>query len=141
MIYKQGDIDQIPQIIDVVTKMVVGTKIAPPSQKKLERIIQHFYTEGVWDGDKLVAFMAGQLSETFLNDEINAYEKGLFVLPEYRGGSTAFRLVKNFEAWARSKGAAYVWMGQSVGQNKEKTLHFFERLGYECQGFTTCKKL
>lgn len=123
--------------------MVEGTAFAPPTANKITRLIAggQYYTEGVWAEDGLIAFMAGQLSETYLNDEINAYEKGLFVVPEHRGGTIAVRLVRNFEAWARKSGAKNIWMGQSVGQNQQSTLHFFERLGYPCQGFITCKKL
>ena len=107
----------------------------------MEWIVANWYTEGVWLDDKLIAFMVGTVSETFLNEERNAYEKGLFVLPEHRGGTTSVRLVRNFEAWAKKRGAVNVWLGQSVGQNMESTLKFFGRLGYECQGFITCKKL
>lgn len=123
--------------------MVEGTAFQPPTIPKMHRFItnKNNYHEGVWLAGTLIAFMCGTLSETFLNDEVNAYEKGLFVAPEHRGGSLAVRLVRNFEAWAKKAGASNVWMGQSVGQNRESTLKFFERLGYKCQGFTTCKKL
>lgn len=141
MIYRPAVITDIPQIREVVGRMVAGTCFAPPTEQKLARIVANYYTECVFHEDALIAFMTGQLSETFLNDEVNAYEKGLFVVPEHRGGSIAVRLVKNFETWARKNGASNIWLGQSVGQNQDKTLHFFQRLGYECQGFITCKKL
>ena len=132
----------VPQIVEVVSRMVEGTKFAPPTEQKIMRFITgDYYNEGIWFEGQLIAFMAGRVSETFLNNEINAYEMGVFVLPEYRGTRHSVRLIRHFEEWARSRGAANVWLGQSVGQRKNETLHFFERLGYECQGFITCKKL
>ena len=143
MVYRPATASDVGSIHGVVSRMVEGTCFLPPTHKKLERVVTggNFYHEGVWDGDELVAFMVGQLSETFLNDEVNAYEKGLLVVPEHRGGTIAVRLVRKFEAWARMSGAKNIWLGQSVGQNQTSTLHFFERLGYLCQGFITCKKL
>lgn len=141
MIFRPGAITDISQAMSAITLMVEGTAFAPPVESKLRWAIENWYTEGAWDGDVLAGFMVGNISETFLNHERNAYEKGLFVLPAYRGGTTAVRLIRNFEAWAKSNGAANIWLGQSVGQNMQATLKFFERLGYTCQGFTTCKKL
>lgn len=141
MIFRKATAEDIPEIASVVARMVEGTKFLPPTHNKLRRVVANWYTECVWIDGRLAAFMAGTACETFLNDEFNAYEKGLFVVPEHRGGTLAVRLVKNFEAWARAQGAKKVWLGQSVGQNQKKTLRFFERLGYESQGFTTCKEL
>ena len=141
MIFRPGTVADLPQAMSAITLMVEGTAFAPPVESKLRWAIQNWYTEIAWDGDVLAGFMVGNISETFLNNERNAYEKGLFVLPSHRGGSIAIRLIRNFEAWAREQGASQIWMGQSVGQNMESTLHFFQRLGYECQGFMTCKKL
>ena len=141
MIYRRATLEDIPQIIECVTRMVQGTEFEPPIPEKMAKVIQNWYTEGVWDGEKLVGFMVGQVCETFLNTQLNAYEKGLFVLPEHRGGTMAVRLLRNFEAWAKTQCAQKVWLGQSVGQNKEATLKFFERQGYVCQGCYTGKTL
>lgn len=141
MIFRQATIDDSERIFNLVCRMVYGTSIAQPTLQKIQRIIKNNYLECVFDGDTLAGFIGGHLSETFLNNQKNAYDNGLFVAPEYRGGTIAVRLIKNFETWAKSNGAEYIWLSQSVGHNTEKTLHFFERLGYACQGFTTCKKL
>ncbi len=141
MIFRPGTVADLPQAMSAITLMVEGTAFAPPVESKLRWAIEHWYTQGAWEGELLVGFMVGTVSETFLNNERNAYEKGLFVLPSHRGGTTAMKLIRNFEAWAKEQGAANIWLGQSVGQNMQATLKFFERLGYKCQGFTTCKKL
>jgi GNAT superfamily N-acetyltransferase len=130
-------------MVAVVSRMVAGTKFAAPTDDKVLRMIQRpngFATCAVVDG-QIVGFMAGYVGETFLNHEVNAYEQGLYVMPEHRGSTIAVRLVREFEAWARARGAKNIWLGQSVGQDQMQTLHFFERLGYACQGFITCKTL
>lgn len=141
MIFKLARLEDAELICSLVARMVYGTAIAQPTIAKVQHIIKNNYLECVFDGNILAGFMAGHVGETFLNSEINAYDNGLFVAPEYRGGSSAIKLIKNFETWAKAQGASNIWLSQSVGQNQEKTLHFFERLGYVCQGFTTCKKL
>lgn len=132
-----------PAMVRVVTRMVEGTKFAPPTEDKVLRMIQrpNGFASCAVVGGEIVGFMAGYIGETFLNHEVNAYEQGLYVVPEHRGSTIAVRLVREFEAWARARGAKNIWLGQSVGQDQEQTLHFFERLGYECQGFITCKTL
>lgn len=141
-VYRRATHDDIQEAVDIVTRMVEGTMFAPPTAEKLLRIITGpYYNEGVWLDGTLIAFMVGHVSETFLNNEVNAYEMGLFVAPEHRGTRHAVRLVRNFEDWARANGAVNIWLGQSVGQRQAETLHFFERMGYKCQGFSTCKKL
>lgn len=143
MNYRPATLDDVPEIVRVVTLMVEGTMFKPPTAQKVGRFISNANSlqEGVWVDGEMVAFMIGTVCETFLNDEVNAYEKGLFVMPAHRGGRIAARLVRNFEERARQAGASNVWLSQSIGQNQESTLRFFERLGYKCQGFTTCKKL
>jgi GNAT superfamily N-acetyltransferase len=143
VIYRPADMADIPAILGIVTRMVEGTAFRPPTEAKMRRLVAMgtYYTEGVWNGEHLVGFMCGNLSETFLNDEVNAYDKGFYVVPEHRGGTIAVRLLRNFERWARSNGAANVWICQSVAHEIDATRHYFERLGYECQGFNMRKKL
>lgn len=143
MIYRPADMADVPEILAIVTRMVAGTAFRPPTEAKMRRLVAMgaYYTEGAWDGEHLVGFMCGNLSETFLNDEVNAYDKGFYVVPERRGSSIAPRLLRNFETWARSHGAANVWICQSVAHEIDATRRYFERQGYECQGFNMRKKL
>lgn len=141
MIFRPATTEDADAIFALVCRMVEGTAFSEPTLEKVQRIIKNNYMECTLIDGVMAGFMAGHVAETFLNNEKNAYDNGLFVAPEFRGKPIAVRLIKNFEAWAKAQGAENVWLSQSVGQNKEKTLHFFERLGYVCQGFTTCKKL
>lgn len=141
--FRPADLSDTQKLVDLATRMTADTVFSAPTPEKVMRLISRpsgYHECAVLDGE-IVGFMCGYIGETFLNNQTNAYEQGLFVAPEHRGGTVAVRLVKNFEAWAKSRGAANIWLGQSVGQNMASTLKFFERLGYSCQGFITCKQL
>lgn len=141
MIFKPATLEDSGKIFKLVCTMVGSSMVAAPTLAKIEKVIKNNYLECAWNDGVLIGFMAGHVSETFLNNEKNAYDNGLFIAPEYRGGTTAFRLVAHFEAWAKAQGAVNVWLCQSIGHKQEKTLRFYEHLGYTCQGFNTCKKL
>lgn len=141
--YRPATLDDADDLLRLATRMTEGTAFAPPTLDKVRRLITRSsgYGECAVVEGQIVGFMCGYLGETFLNSQVNAYEQGVFVAPEHRGGTVAMRLIQNFERWAKASGAENVWLGQSVGQKQDSTLKFFERLGYSCQGFITCKKL
>lgn len=143
MILRPAVARDVPQIVECATRMLEGTAFAPPTAAKIERLLARgtYYHQGAWLDDKLIGFMCGYVTETFLNEQVNAYDAGLFVLPEHRGGTLALRLVREFEVWARAQGAENVWICQCVGHEIDSTRRFFERLGYECQGFSMRKEL
>lgn len=143
--YRAPTLGDAQELCDLVKEMTDGTAFAPPTLNKVQNLIKRLGTIGygecaVKDG-KIVGFFCGYIGETFLNNQVNAYEQGLYVTPEHRGGSIAIRLIKHFEDWARLRGAHNVWISQSVGQKTDSTLKFFERLGFTCQGFITFKQL
>lgn len=65
----------------------------------------------------------------------------VYVLPEYRGGAIAPRLVKMMEAWAKNRDAEYMMLGQSTGiGDPVRVIKFYERLGYTMTGFNCYKE-
>jgi GNAT superfamily N-acetyltransferase len=141
--YRPPTTDDAAELCALATQMTAGTAFAPPTEEKVRRLIARpfGYGECAVVNGQIVGFMCGYIGETFLNNQVNAYEQGLFVVPEHRGGTISVRLVRNFEQWAKAHGAENLWLSQSVGQKQNSTLSFFERLGYSCQGFITCKSL
>ena len=141
--YRPPTPDDVHELCALATRMVDGTAFAPPTTAKALNLIKRPNGYGqcaVADG-RIVGFIFGYVSETFLSNQFNAYDQGLFVDPEHRGGTIAIRLIRGFEAWAKERGAQNIWLSQSVNNKKDSTLKFFERLGYKCQGFVTCKQL
>jgi GNAT superfamily N-acetyltransferase len=134
---------ELPALVPFVGAMLEGTKFQPPSMEKSLRLLSrpNGFAVAAWDGDQPIGLMLGYVGEMYLNDDVCAWEQGLFVAPERRGGTLALRLIRIFEQWAKQRGASKVWLGQSVNHRRDSTLKFFERLGYECQGFITCKDI
>ena len=83
----------------------------------------------------------GIISTQFFSDDVCASDLGLFVLPEFRGGSAAIKLVKVYEDWAIANGAKEISLSQSTGIAIEKTMALYEHLGYELTGFSAKKEI
>lgn len=54
----------------------------------------------------------------------------LFVLPEYRGGRAAIKLVQRFKDWADGIGTASDTMSVATGISPERTGRFFKFMGF-----------
>lgn len=75
---------------------------------------------------EIVGGFAGYANAHYFSDDVVASDIALFILPEHRGGLTAFRLIKAFCAWAKFRGAAMTFIGTTTGVNPEKTAKLFE---------------
>ena len=63
------------------------------------------------DNDYLVGVLGMQMADTFFTDERAARELFLYIAPEYRGRSHAFEMINKAEAWAKSKLATAMIIG------------------------------
>jgi GNAT superfamily N-acetyltransferase len=79
----------------------------------------------------LFSFSAAQL----------AFEMGLYILPEYRGGRYAVGLINSFEDWARAQGCVCVQSGVTIGINDELASELYRKLGYKDAGTLFRKEL
>jgi len=84
--------------------------------------------------DIVVGGIIGQVGNFPFSEELRAVDLGFYVVPEYRGTSTALRLLKMYENWAEGMGVApeRVYMASSNGHHK--THVFFEKMGYNLTG-------
>jgi GNAT superfamily N-acetyltransferase len=64
---------------------------------------------------------------------------GIYVIPAWRGTTTALRLVRQMEGWASNKGQV-IRLGVTTGTNKDQTVKFLERLGYMPTGILLTKQ-
>lgn len=64
---------------------------------------------------------------------------GLYVIPSWRGTTTALRLVRQMEGWASGKGQV-IRLGVTTGTNKDQTVKFLQRLGYVPTGILLTKQ-
>ena len=88
----------------------------------------------------IVGFMIGFVSNPWYSKRVEAMEQLLYVDPAVRGGTTAVRLIKEFEEVCRQRGAVVLSAGASTGIHEDRTVKLYERMGYT-QGSPTLRKV
>lgn len=83
---------------------------------------------------QVVGWLGGGIAEQFFSSQLMAFEYGLFVAPEHRGGSAGPRLARTFIDWAKDHGAAVINMGITTGVHAERTGALYSRLGLQLTG-------
>lgn len=82
------------------------------------------------DGDPVHAMFIGMISTFWWGDDTESSDLLVYVTPERRGGISAARLIRGYVDIAESLGVADIKIGVSSGIDTERTLQFFERLGF-----------
>lgn len=91
--------------------------------------------------NRIVGFFWAALTTPLAGKEIIATDVMLFVLPEYQGGQTAFNFIKQYEQWAKTKGAKGIELSVSSGVNQSRTLAVYSYFGYKPQSVTYYKEI
>jgi hypothetical protein len=95
----------------------------------------------------VIGWLAGGIAEQWFSRQLMAFEYGLFIAPEHRGGTAGPRLAKAFITWAEEHGAAIINMGITTGVHEERTGDLYSRLGLSVpvcfiqRGVTMCTGL
>ncbi len=113
------------------------------AQKCYESVILSEYGYGAvaMDGDEPVGMIMGQLAHYDWAPILFAYNLVWYVKPERRGSMAAFRLLRMFERWAKSRGAVHVAVGLASGVLTKKTGKALSRSGYRHMGGNFVKEL
>lgn len=74
------------------------------------------------------------LQEEWQADSLMIFDYCLFVRPENRGSRTAYLLIKAFIEWAKEAGANWIQCGTATGLQTEKTVRFYEKMGFTHTG-------
>lgn len=90
---------------------------------------------------KIVGGILGYISTRFFSNDKIAGDYGMFLLPEHRGGRVFFRLLKQYETWAKAQQATKIILGHTTQINMEKAPNFYKKLGYDLQGFLFSKEI
>ena len=91
--------------------------------------------------NKIVGFIAAVKSTYFFSTKPKINDIGFYVLPKYRGSSSAVKLIKALENWAKENNISDIAIGQTTAVDMEKTQQFYNRLGYKTVGYNTIKHL
>lgn len=87
----------------------------------------------------VVGMMGCYAQQTSFSLELIAFESGLFITKEHRGGRLALALIKAYEEWAMSQGVARINLGTSTGIEADRVKALYERLGYTHVGYSFIK--
>jgi GNAT superfamily N-acetyltransferase len=137
--------EHFEQLFSLIEQMVAESvfSFAPPSRKKIQQLMDYPKSAGflAFEGDKCIGFVGAVINEFFFSEYERATDLGFYILPEHRGGTTAVRLLKTIENWAKEMGVNEIFMGHSVGGKVEETKQFYLRNGYRVGGFNSMKRL
>ena len=139
---KQEHFEQLFALIEQMVSESVFS-FAPPSRKKIQALLDYSKSAGflAFKDDKCIGFVAAVINEFFFSEYERATDLGFYILPEHRGGTTAFKLLKTVENWAKEMGVKEIFMGHSVGGNIEGMKKFYQHNGYRIGGFNSMKRL
>lgn len=129
---RPATMQDVPRIIDMIEKLAATVNGLPVDRIKAGETLAGLLTDPA--GVVLVSdrgFIAGRVAETFINRDLAAYEMGWFA--EDRSG---LPLLRAFEAWAQSRGAAMIAMSCNGGAAQR----ILERAGYEAMEIKMVKR-
>jgi GNAT superfamily N-acetyltransferase len=136
--------EHFEELFALIAQMVDEStfSFAPPSRKRIQNLMD--YPKGAaflaYKEDKCIGFVGAIITPFFFSDYERATDVGFYILPEHRGGSTAFKLLKAIEDWAKENGAKELFMGHSVGGKIEEMKKFYIHNGYKIGGFNSMKR-
>ena len=95
----------------------------------LRQLIRSYTMRGIVEPDK--GFLLFSVQPTWFCADIYANEQLLYVVPDCRGSSLAFRLIRQYTVAAYLAGAKYCAAGSSSGINDEKVLELYKHIGFK----------
>ncbi|MHA7847246.1 GNAT family N-acetyltransferase [Serratia sp. D1N4] len=134
---RHANAGDIPALIELGTRMFLESRYASGSfdEEKCAALARQLIDADAGivlvaeHGGHVVGWLAGGIGEQFFSRALMAFEYGLFIAPEHRGGSAGPRMVKAFIAWAKDNGATLINMGITTGVHEARTGEMYERLG------------
>ena len=85
-------------------------------------------------GGESCGFLLANITPYFFGDELVAQEKTLYIKPECRGGSAAFKLIKSYVNWAKKKEVKEIIIGVHTGINQDLVEKLYKKAGFEQMG-------
>ena len=126
-----ADIPYSPDKLKLLGSYIVNTDVDE----------QVYFARGVWIDGLLVAQMVGFVSEYWFSYQKIIQDNALYVHPDYRKGTAAMRLVKEFIKWANKVDAVEICCGITVGVNNDTAAKLYERLGFQRVGYIYKRKV
>ena len=94
------------------------------------------YCQVVERGGRVVGLMLADIFPVPFADAKFSRVAFLYIHPKFRGGIAAFRMIKGYVKWAKSKGVLEILGGTQSGVSPRKTISLYERSGFKEAGYT-----
>jgi GNAT superfamily N-acetyltransferase len=82
-------------------------------------------------GGEITGFMMAFAEEHYFSRDMVSCDLMLYVKPDCRGGTHAYRMLSAYIQWAKSKGVKDIRIGITTGLNEEKTARLYNKCGFE----------
>lgn len=143
MMIRNATAGDIPALIELGTRMYLESRYSENSpfdaDKCAELAESLIYSAAgcvlvAEKNGQVIGWLGGGIAEQFFSRQLMAFEYGLFVAPEHRGGSAGPRLARAFIEWSKEHGAAVINMGITTDVHAERTGQLYSRLGLQRTG-------
>ena len=81
-----------------------------------------------------IGMMVGFVGQYWFSTERYAMDLALYVHPDHRGSSAAFRLLKEFTIWASQQNVKQIRCGETTRVNPQATAKLYKKMGFEVGG-------
>ena len=78
----------------------------------------------------IAGFFAAAATRHIFGPDLYTCDLLFYLSPEHRGGMTATRMIRTYEAWCHIKKVKEIHIGVSSGINTERTASFYRRMGF-----------
>lgn len=79
---------------------------------------------------QILGGFAGGIQAEWFGHSVMSFDYCLFVRPESRGSRAAYLLIKQFIAWSQEQGADWIQCGTATKINTDRTIKFYEKMGF-----------
>lgn len=118
--------------------------VLPFSEKQAgniaHKVLGGDYACFVAEDQEITGMIVGFVAPHYFTEALIAADLLCYVLPENRGGTYGYRLIKKFEQWAYERGASIVTLGITTGVTTERTASLYKKLGYQQSGILLRKE-
>lgn len=132
----QGALKDVSRIMDCAREMTGNIPDCPLNEAHYTQQWRRLLLSGAGamflleDGGEVVGGIGGICHPDLLTDRLVAAEMFWYVKPAHRGGTWAVRLLKAYEAWAKSQGCYSLSIGHTAHLMPERLKEFYLRRGY-----------
>jgi GNAT superfamily N-acetyltransferase len=138
-------IDDLPALVEGGSRMHALTRFksipfsAQKTAESFAALIRHGNGKYVFlvvenSAGKVVGCLIGVIEQPIFAEVFVATVMYIVVLPEYRMGGYAVKLIRAFELWAKNRNAVDIQIGSNSGVAIDKAAEFLGKLRYEKVG-------